>query len=162
MFKITFLKFRFVELLNTKLFHAYEKMFAMEAFSTSGVYKKWQLKSVHATDFAKQVSSIQEVADTIRELEWNQALAEVTKLLRLILTIPATSASCERLFSSLKRVNNYMRCSQSEERLSNLVFISMNKDLLEKMKVEHGADTFYNKVIHEFAKKKRRIELIYK
>ena len=55
-----------------------------------------------------------------------------------------------------------MRCSQSEERLSNLVFIPMNKDLLEKMKVERGADTFYNKVIDEIAKKKQRIELIYK
>ena len=30
------------------------------------------------------------------------------------------------------------------------------------MKVESGADTFYNKAIDEFDKKKRRIELIYK
>ena len=30
------------------------------------------------------------------------------------------------------------------------------------MKVEHGADTFYNKVINKFTKKKRRIGLIYK
>ena len=30
------------------------------------------------------------------------------------------------------------------------------------MKVEHGADTFYNKVIEEFAKKKQRNELIYR
>ena len=54
-----------------------------------------------------------------------------------------------------------MISSQNEERLSNLVFISMNKKFL-KMKVEHGADTFYNKVINEFAKKKQRIEFIYK
>ena len=31
-----------------------------------------------------------------------------------------------------------------------------------KMKVERDADTFYNKEINEFAKKKRSIELIYK
>ena len=37
----------------------------------------------------------------------------------------------------------------------------MNKDLLE-MKVERGADIFYNKEIDKFAQKKRRIELIYK
>ena len=30
------------------------------------------------------------------------------------------------------------------------------------MKVEHGTDTFYNEVMNEFAKKKYRIELIYK
>ena len=71
-----------------------------------------------------------------------------------MLTIPSTSASCERKFS-LKRVNNYMRCPESKEQLSN-------KDLLKKMKTEQSADTFYNKVINEFAKKKRRIDLIYK
>ena len=37
----------------------------------------------------------------------------------------------------------------------------MNKGFLKKMKVDPSADTFYNKVIDEFAKKKR-IELIYK
>ena len=30
------------------------------------------------------------------------------------------------------------------------------------MNVEHGPDTFYDKVINEFSKKKRRIELINK
>ena len=87
----------------------------------------------------------------IRELELNQAQAEVTKLLRLILTIPATSASSEKSFSLLKHVNNYMKHSQSEQRLSNLVFIFINKGLLEKMKTKRGANTFYNKLIDEFS-----------
>uniref|UniRef100_A0A0L8G6U0 HAT C-terminal dimerisation domain-containing protein n=1 Tax=Octopus bimaculoides TaxID=37653 RepID=A0A0L8G6U0_OCTBM len=103
-------EFKFVELLNLKLFHTYEKQFLTETFSSLNVYKnileldglKCELKSVYAADFAKQVSSIQEVADIIWELELNQALAEVTKLLHLILTIPATSASSERSFTSLK------------------------------------------------------------
>ena len=29
----------------------------------------------------------------------------------------------------------------------------MNKDFLKKMKIDHGANTFYNKVIDKFAKK---------
>ena len=44
-----------------------------------------------------------------------------------------------------------MRWSQREERFSNLIFISMDKDLF-KMKVELGGDSFYNKVIDYFAK----------
>ena len=55
-----------------------------------------------------------------------------------------------------------MRFSQSKELWSNLFLISTNKDLLKKMKEEAGGDTFYNKVIDEFAKKKPRIELIFK
>ena len=119
---------------------------------------KCKLKSVYAVDFEKPVPSIQEVTEIIQELELNQ----VTKLFCLIQTIPATSDSCERSASSLKHVNEYMRCSQSEEQLCNLIFISINKDLLKRMKVEHGFDTFYNKVINEFARKKQRIELIYR
>ena len=137
-------EFRLVELLNTKLFHAYEKnIFPMDAFLTLDLYKNTldlnglncELKSVYAADFVKQVSSIQEVAEIIQEFEINQALTEVTKFLCLILIIPATSASCEKSPSSQKCVNNYMRCSQSEERLSNLVFITMNKDSLKEIKV---------------------------
>ena len=55
-----------------------------------------------------------------------------------------------------------MKSSHSEEQLSNLVFISMNRNLLKKMKVGYGADTFYKKMINGFAKKKQKSELIYK
>ena len=87
----------------------------MEVFSTFDAYTnilnldglKCELKSVYVTDFAKHTSSIQEVAEIIREFELNQVLAEVTKLLRLTLTIPATNASRERLFSSRKCLNYY-------------------------------------------------------
>ncbi|CAI9719171.1 Hypothetical predicted protein [Octopus vulgaris] len=87
-------EFKFMELLNPKLFHTYEKQFPMETFSFLNIYKnileldgmKCELKSVYAADFAKQASSIQEVANIIQELELNQALTEVIKLLRLILT----------------------------------------------------------------------------
>lgn len=36
-----------------------------------------------------------------------------------------------------------MRRSQNEERLSNLVFISMNKDILKKMMARRSADTVF-------------------
>ena len=96
----------------------------MEVISTLNAYRnifiqnleelKCELKSFFAADFLKQASSIQEVGDIIQELELNQSPAEVTKFLHLMLTTPGTS-SCERLFSSLTRINNYMKYSQSEE-----------------------------------------------
>ena len=82
----------------------------MKAFSTLNVSKnilqlgglKFKLKSVYSADFAKESSHIQKIEEIIRELEQNQAITEVTKSLRLILTIPGTSASCENLSFSLK------------------------------------------------------------
>ena len=64
---------------------------------------KYELKPIYAADFAKQESSIQIIPEILRELKLTQALAEVTKLQRLILTIPATSTSYKRSLSSLKR-----------------------------------------------------------
>ena len=54
---------------------------------------KCELKLVCIVDFVKQASSIQEVRKVTQELEQNQFLAEMTKLLGLILTIAAISAS---------------------------------------------------------------------
>ena len=110
--------FRFIDLLNPSIFMVTKKKkkIPIEAFSTLNAYKnyldldglKCELKSVYAADFAKQASSTQEVTEIIWQLEINQTLAEVTKLLRLIVTIPTTSASCEISSSALERVNNYM------------------------------------------------------
>ena len=42
---------------------------------------------------------------------------------------------------------------KNEERLNNLFCISAIKDFFKKMNVDFGAETFYNKLIDQFAKK---------
>ena len=72
-----------------KAFSCLEKNFPIEVFSTLDVYKnplvlnglKWEQKLAYASDFTKQTSTIQKVAEMIWELELNQALVEVTTLL---------------------------------------------------------------------------------
>ena len=49
-------------------------------------------------------------------------------LLKLFATLPLSSCSCERSASALRRLNNYLRCTQSEERLSALALIDNNYD----------------------------------
>ena len=44
-------------------------------------------------------------------------------LLKVFATIPLSSCSCERSASTLRRLNTYLRCTQTEERLSALVLI---------------------------------------
>ena len=62
---------------------------------------------------------------------------------------PKTKAKFKNIFSKKK-------CALHAVRYGNLVLIFMTKELL-KIKVELDADTFYNKVIDGFAKKKRTI-----
>ena len=83
---------------------------------------------------------------------------QLVRLAKLIVTIPASSASAERSFSGLKRIHTYLRNTQEQERLSNLAIISIEKELLQDLKRNTN---FYDNVLNEFLNKDRRIDLIY-
>lgn len=79
---------------------------------------------------------------------------------QLILSIPATTASSERSMSTLKRIKSFLRNTMTNERLSYLSTLAIEKQLLGVMVKD---PMFVEDVIHEFAEKKeRRLELIYK
>ena len=48
-------------------------------------------------------------------------LCEVHRLLRIYLTIPLTSATAERTFSTLQRLKSYLRSTMTQKRLNHLV-----------------------------------------
>ena len=52
----------------------------------------------------------------------------VAGLYRLVLTLPATSCSCERSFSALKFVKNNMRTTMSEDRLRDLMLLAVEAE----------------------------------
>ena len=54
------------------------------------------------------------------------SMPNVFTLLKLFATLPLSSCSRERSASALRRLNNYMRCTQTEERLTALALIHMN------------------------------------
>ena len=54
------------------------------------------------------------------------SLLNVFTLLKLFATLPLRSCSCERSASARRRLNNSMRCTQTEECLTALAFIHMN------------------------------------
>jgi len=52
------------------------------------------------------------------------AFTDLLKLVDIVLTHPVTTASNERMFSTLGRVKNYLRSSCGDERLSDLLVLS--------------------------------------
>jgi len=68
--------------------------------------------------------------------------------LRIFLTIPVTTATCERSFSKLKIVKNYLRSTTSQDRLTNMGIITIERELATKIN--------FKNVIDEFATKKAR------
>jgi len=55
-----------------------------------------------------------EIMNYLSEMSLNSGFSEVFKLAQLISTIPTTTASVERSFSSLKRIHTYCRSTQTQ------------------------------------------------
>lgn len=60
-------------------------------------------------------------------LEYQAILPQVTKLIQLLFVIPATSATSERSFSSLRLLKNFLRTTMSQDRLNYLMLLYIHK-----------------------------------
>uniref|UniRef100_A0A8C5PKG8 Zinc finger MYM-type protein 1 n=1 Tax=Leptobrachium leishanense TaxID=445787 RepID=A0A8C5PKG8_9ANUR len=89
-----------------------------------------------------------------------QTVPEATKLIQLVLTIPATVASAERPFAAMKRLKTYSR-NQTDDKgqHSSLAIISIERERLLKLKYKGD---LYNKVTNIFVQKDGRMDFIYK
>ena len=79
--------------------------------------RKWMNSPV--TDIPRTLNSTLEQCSV-------DSFPNIHTLLQLFATLPLSSCSCERSASTLRRLNNYLRCSQTEERLSALALIYIN------------------------------------
>ncbi len=75
----------------------------------------------------KKISSVYEVLKELSTLQ--TVFPNLVNMLQIILTIAVNSASCERSFSSLKRIKTWLRTTMTEERLIDLATLSIERDL---------------------------------
>ena len=60
--------------------------------------------------------------------ELSCTFSDVSTAYMLLRTLPVTVATCERSFSKLKLIKNYLRSTMSEERLSDLAMLSIENE----------------------------------
>jgi len=73
----------------------------------------------------------------------------IKKLLKIFVTLPITTSSCERSFSTLRRLKTYLRNTSSEDRLNGLALLNIHRD------IEISCDA----VLNELAKTSRRLDI---
>ena len=61
---------------------------------------------------------------------------------RILLIIPVTVASIERSFSKLKLIKFYLRSTMSQARLSGLVILSIENEMLAKLECKNLISNF--------------------
>lgn len=62
--------------------------------------------------------------------------------LRIMLTLPVTTATAERSFSKLKLVKNYLRATLSQEKTKNLAIISIEHEIVDGLDLDDVIGTF--------------------
>ncbi|CAI6359004.1 unnamed protein product [Macrosiphum euphorbiae] len=77
--------------------------------------------------------------------------------LTIALTLPVTTCSVERTFSTLRRVKTWTRNSIGDNRLNGLCMIAVHKEFVINHKLE-----LIEEIINEFSLLPRRMELLFK
>nr|CAI5822822.1 unnamed protein product [Callosobruchus analis] len=71
--------------------------------------------------------SAKKIFEFIIRWDFTESLPNICLILQYFLTISVSVASCERSFSKLKLIKNYLRSTMSEERLASLSILSIER-----------------------------------
>ena len=88
------------------------------------------------------MSSLQSLATTMVTLKHNLLYKHLYQLVVFILTLPITSASCERAHSKVDIVKSAVRSSMTSERLEDFILISSEKTVLDSIELDVIVDKF--------------------
>lgn len=85
-----------------------------------------------------------------------QLFPSVYKAVLTGLTLPVTTCSIERSFSTLRRVKTWLRSTMTDDRLSALCLISVHRE-----KIGANKDCFIEDIIQEFSLSPRRLQFAF-
>ncbi|KAM4108034.1 hypothetical protein ACB094_03G014700 [Castanea mollissima] len=84
---------------------------------------------IDGLDLYSELKILREVLQTNE----NSPINVLNYIKRILLTISVTVASAERSFSKLKLIKSYLRSTMSQERLSGLAILSIEKEMLAEL-----------------------------
>ena len=91
----------------------------------------------------RHVSNVGDIVDILKEdASLKQLLPELTKAVRLILTVPVTTCTAERSFSALRRLKTYLRSTMTQTRLNSIAVLSCHQDYVGRIDVEAVMNEF--------------------
>jgi len=97
-------------------------------------------------------SSYNHNIDTIKDICKKATFPNVFKLLQVAFTIPVSSATCERSFSSMRRLKNWLRTSMEQQRFTNLSILNIERDIVNKINS--------SEILEKYSTKNRKLLLV--
>ncbi|CAN0899079.1 hypothetical protein LINGRAHAP2_LOCUS20052 [Linum grandiflorum] len=100
------------------------------------------------------VPTLAELMEKLVETGMDVHFKMISRLIRLVLTLPVSTATTERAFSAMKYVKNDLRNRMANEFLADALTMYIER--------EYALDIDFNSVIDEFASsKERRVQLTF-
>lgn len=111
-------------------------------FKINSIYLSSEFSSIQT--LLKEKKEINPDIITLTEMlsKLASAFVETLNILTIILTLPVSTASNERFFSTLKRVKNYLRLTMRDKRLSDLMVIATEKEEADTLDLNEVVDSF--------------------
>ena len=82
----------------------------------------------------KKVTLICTICEAVNSSHHTKAkLSEVHWLLSIYLTVPMTSATAERIFSTLRHLKNFLCSTITQKRLNNLIILHTHKNCTDNL-----------------------------
>ncbi|KAF0747430.1 zinc finger MYM-type protein 1-like [Aphis craccivora] len=78
-----------------------------------------------------------------------EIFSNLFKIMQVAITLPVRSATCERSFSTMRRINTYVRANMAQGRFTNLGILNIEKDIIVDTEI----------ILNTFSKSNRRIQL---
>ena len=104
------------------------------------------------SSYNKDFFDLNQIFILIVSQKMENVFQNIFTLIKIAMTFPLTSNIDERSFSQMRIIKNYLRSTMSDNRLSNLAVIKINKDL----------EIDITKVVDKFAsKKERKLDLLF-
>ena len=92
-------------------------------------------------------NTIHEFTDLLPKTVFYPAVREA---LLILITLPTTTCTVERSFSTLRRVKTWLRSTMSNERLSGLCMLSVHREKIRSRKSE-----FMEQIVNKFGSERR-------
>ena len=105
----------------------------------------------------KQKSQDECSFDLIELVRQTTLFPAMRQAILIALTLPATSCTVERSFSTLRRVKTWLRSTMSDDRLSGMCMLSIHREKVKRQKT-----VFIEKVIDKFGRDPRRLQFLFK
>ncbi|KAK9049224.1 hypothetical protein SSX86_031809 [Deinandra increscens subsp. villosa] len=90
------------------------------------------------------ISAISDLCRSLVKTQKRETYFLLDRVVRLILTLPVSTATTERGFSAMKRIKNRLRNKMSDEYLANSLVINVEREIAEKFDQDCIIDEFKN------------------